>query len=133
MKEITFIMIKPDGVRKKVAGEIISRIERKGYDITRMELRHISRELAQEHYGEHQGKPFYNDLIGHITSGPSILMVVEGEGVINAMSAMVGCTDPNKALPGTIRFDYATTITDNIIHRSDSRESAKREITLFFN
>ncbi len=132
MMEKTFIMIKPDGVKKRIMGEIISRIERKGYVITRVEIKRISRELAEKHYQEHRGKPFYDSLIEHIISGPSMLMVVEGEGAVCALGKMVGSTDPNKAQPGTIRFDYASTITQNIIHRSDSRESAEREIKLFF-
>ncbi len=132
MKEKVFVMIKPDGVRRKLVGNIISRIERKGLDINRIEMRKVPEELAQKHYEEHMGKPFYDDLIEHITSGPSVLMEVEGQDAIEAVSAMVGNTDPNKALPGTIRFDYAQSKTYNIIHRSDSHQSAEREIMLFF-
>ncbi len=133
MQEKTFIMIKPDGVKRKLVGEIIGRIEKKGYRISRITMLTISERTAREHYAEHKDKPFFNELINFITSGPVVAMVVEGEGVIEGMDKMVGATDPADALPGTLRFDYAVSKTFNIIHRSDSAQSAEREINLFFS
>ncbi len=125
-------MIKPDGVARGLVGEIISRIERKGLKITALKMLHINREKAESHYAEHKNKEFYNMLVDYITSGPCVAMVVEGEDAINVVRAMVGATDPKKALPGTIRGDLAMFISRNIVHASDSKESAKREISLFF-
>lgn len=132
MAERTFVMIKPDGVKRKLIGEIITRIEKKGYQITAIKMLEISEDLAREHYAEHVGKPFFDELIRFIMSGPVVAMVVEGEGVVKGISDMVGATNPKEAKPGTIRFDYATSITQNVIHRSDSVEKAEREIKLFF-
>lgn len=132
MHEKTFVMIKPDGVKRKLVGEIIGRIEKKGYKITDIKMHTLSRQMAQDHYAEHQGKPFFAELIDFITSGPVVAMTVEGERVIDGISNMVGDTDPNNAMPGTIRFDYAVSKTLNIIHRSDSAGNAKKEIKRFF-
>jgi len=131
--ERTFVMIKPDGVKRKLVGEIIGRIEKKGYQITDIRMFTLSGQIASEHYAEHQNKPFFPELIEFITSGPVVAMIVEGEDAVKGISNMVGDTDPNNAKPGTIRFDYATSITYNIVHRSDSKERAKKEIRLFFD
>lgn len=130
--ERTFIMIKPDGVMRALMGEVISRIERKGLRIAAMKMMHLPRTLAERHYAEHQGKPFYTSLLDYITSGPVVAMVVEGEDAIETMRALVGQTDPGRADPGTIRFDLALEIGRNIVHASDGPESAAREIPLFF-
>jgi nucleoside-diphosphate kinase len=132
MRERTFVMIKPDGVKRKLTGKIIERIENKGYNITNIKMITMTREQAEQHYKEHINKPFYKGLIDFITSGPVVLMIVEGEGAIKGISDMVGNTNPANAVPGTIRFDFASSLTYNIIHRSDSKESAEREIEFFF-
>ncbi|MBA1337113.1 MAG: Nucleoside diphosphate kinase [Firmicutes bacterium] len=132
MKEKTFVMIKPDGVRRGLIGEIIKRIENKGYEIVKMKMERVTTEQAVYHYREHRDKPFFKELIDFITSGPSVMMVVEGDGVIKGISDMVGSTNPADALPGTIRFDYASSVTYNVVHRSDSKESAISEIDFFF-
>lgn len=128
----TFAMVKPDGVEKGLVGEIISRFEKKGLKIVALKIMKITPELAEKHYGEHKGKPFFSDLVNFITSGPVAAMVLEGENVIPTVRTMMGATDPKDAAPGTIRGDYALTIDENIIHGSDSPESAIREIDLFF-
>jgi nucleoside-diphosphate kinase len=130
--ERTFIMIKPDGVRRGLTGEIISRIERKGFRIVAMKKMVIIRETAQKHYAEHQGKPFFEGLIRFITRGPVVAMVVEGPGAIGEMRRLMGATRPWEAAPGTIRADFATTVDENIIHGSDSPDSASREVEIFF-
>jgi nucleoside-diphosphate kinase len=130
--ERTFIMIKPDGVRRGLTGEIISRIERKGFRIVAMKKMVITRETAQKHYAEHQGKPFFEGLIRFITRGPVVAMVVEGPGAIGEMRRLMGATRPWEAAPGTIRADFATTVDENIIHGSDSPDSASREVGIFF-
>ena len=131
--ERTFVMIKPDGVQRGLIGEIISRIERKGLKIVAMKMLHISQELAQRHYAEHRGKPFFDSLISYITSGPVVAMVVEGKEAVKVMRSLVGKTNPIEASPGTIRGDYAMDVGRNVIHASDSIESANREISLFFD
>jgi len=131
--ERTFVMIKPDGVQRGLIGEIISRIERKGLKIVGMKMLRISQELAQKHYAEHRGKPFFDSLISYITSGPVVAMVVEGKEAVKVMRTLVGKTNPIEASPGTIRGDYAMDVGRNVIHASDSIESANREISLFFN
>lgn len=128
----TFVMVKPDGVQRGLTGEIIRRIQSKGFRLAGMKLMQISPELAQEHYQEHQGKPFFKDLVTFITSGPVVAMVWEGPQVITAMRTMMGKTNPGEAAPGTIRGDLATSINFNVIHGSDSPEAAQREIKLFF-
>ncbi|RIH89947.1 Nucleoside diphosphate kinase [Meiothermus luteus] len=130
--ERTFIMVKPDGVRRGLTGEIIQRIERKGFQIVAMKKMRISREMAETHYAEHQGKPFYEGLVRFITSGPVVAMVVEGPGAIAEMRRLMGATRPWEAAPGTIRADFAITVDENVIHGSDGPESAAREIGLFF-
>ncbi len=125
-------MIKPDGVQRAIVGEVISRFEQKGFKIAAAKFMQISRELASEHYGEHEGKPFYEPLIEYITSGPVLAMVIEGENAIEAIRKLVGKTNPQDADPGTIRGDFAQMTGRNIIHASDSMESAVREISLFF-
>lgn len=128
----TFIMCKPDAVERGLVGEIISRIERKGFRIVRMELRDVDRALAESHYDEHREKPFFGELVEFITSGPLVAMVVEGPDAIAAMRGLMGATNPIEAVPGSIRGDFATVIGENIVHGSDSPASAEREIGLFF-
>ncbi|GFN35578.1 nucleoside-diphosphate kinase [Tepidimicrobium xylanilyticum] len=130
--ERTFIMIKPDGVERKLLGEIISRIEKKGFRIIRAKLFQPDRELVEEHYIEHKDKPFFEEIVEYITRGSVMAMEVEGDSAIEMMRNMIGATDPKKALPGTIRGDFAYSISENIIHGSDSKESAKRELKLWF-
>jgi nucleoside-diphosphate kinase len=130
--ERTFTMIKPDGVQKGLIGDIIGRIERKGFKLLGLKIMIISPEMAQKHYAEHKDKPFFGELVDFITSGPVVAMVWEGPGVIAAMRALMGKTNPAEALPGTIRGDLAISTAQNIIHGSDSPESAEREINLFF-
>ena len=126
-------MIKPDGVRRGLVGAIVTRIEAKGYRIVGMKLMQISPELAERHYGEHKGKPFYDGLVAFITSGPVVAMLLEGEGVILGWRAMMGETDPADAGPGSIRADYATSIDENVAHGSDAPATAEREIHIFFD
>jgi nucleoside-diphosphate kinase len=128
----TFIMVKPDGVRRGLIGEVISRIEAKGYRIREMKLFTIDRELAREHYAEHSEKPFFGELVSFITGGPVVAMMVEGDDAVAGMRQIMGATDPRDAAPGSIRGDLATLITENIVHGSDSVESAERELKLFF-
>ncbi|MDD3398855.1 MAG: nucleoside-diphosphate kinase [Candidatus Methanomethylophilaceae archaeon] len=130
--ERTYLMVKPDGVQRGLMGEIVSRLEKKGFKPVGMKLTRIPRELAETHYGEHKGKPFYTPLIDYITSGPVLAMVWEGENVVEVCRQMMGKTNPKDAAPGTIRGDFAVQTGRNIIHGSDSVESANREISLFF-
>lgn len=131
--EKTFVMIKPDGIQREIAGEIISRFERKGLKLVGMKMMKLSREKAEKHYAEHVGKGFYDELISFITSGPVIAMVWEGLDAIKIVRKVVGATSPDKADPGTIRGDFVLCTTFNIVHASDSAETAKREINLFFD
>lgn len=130
--ERTFAMVKPDGVKRSLTTSILSRIEAKGYRLVGLKLMHIQRDLAEHHYGEHRGKPFFEDLVAFITSGPVVAMVLEGEDVIAGWRAMMGATNPAKAPFGTIRGDFATTIDQNVVHGSDALETAEREIGIFF-
>ena len=130
--ERTFAMLKPGVLSRRAAGEIIGRIERKGFDIVGLKLMRIPRALAEEHYAEHRSKPFFAELVGYITSGPVVLMVLEGEDAVALLRRLCGSTKPLEAAPGTIRGDYAMHTNLNIIHASDSPESAAREIGLFF-
>jgi nucleoside-diphosphate kinase len=130
--EKTYIMIKPDGVRRGLTAEIIGRIERKGFVIAELKKMTIAKATAESHYGEHAGKPFFAGLVSFITSGPVVAMVVEGPGAILEMRRLMGATKPWEATTGSIRADFATTIDENIIHGSDSAESAEREIAIFF-
>jgi nucleoside-diphosphate kinase len=128
----TFVMVKPDGVKRGLVGEVIRRIEAKGYTIAAMRLFTIDRELAERHYGEHSEKPFFGELVAFITSGPVVAMVVQGPDVVTGMRQIMGATNPLEATPGSIRGDLATLIGENLVHGSDSPESAAREIALFF-
>lgn len=130
--ERTYIMVKPDGVRRGLTAEVIGRIERKGFKIVALKKMMIGQNLAETHYGEHKGKPFFDGLVRFITSGPVVAMVVEGPQAIAEMRRLMGATRPWEAAPGTIRADFATTVDENIIHGSDGPESAEREIGLFF-
>jgi nucleoside-diphosphate kinase len=131
--EQTLVLIKPDGVKRNLIGEIISRIERKGLTFAALELKNVSVELASKHYAEHEGKPFFGDLLEFITSGPVVAAVVEGPRAIAAFRQIAGGTDPvEKAATGTIRGDLALLTQDNLVHGSDSPESAAREIALWF-
>ncbi|MEZ0347305.1 MAG: nucleoside-diphosphate kinase [Thermus sp.] len=130
--ERTFVMVKPDGFRRGLVGEILARFERKGFRIVGLKALKISQELAEKHYAEHREKPFFPSLVGFITSGPVVAMVLEGPNAIAEVRKMMGATHPKDALPGTIRGDYATTIDENVIHGSATPEDAQREIALFF-
>lgn len=131
--EKSFLMVKPDGVQRNLVGEIVSRFEKKGFKLVGAKLMQISKDLAEEHYGEHKERPFFGELVEFITSGPVFAMVWEGEDVIKTARHMMGATNPSEADSGTIRGDYGVTVGKNVIHGSDSKESAEREINLFFN
>ena len=131
--ERTFVMIKPDGIRKGLIGEVIGRLERRGLVVEELRLEYMTADIAETHYGEHKGKPFFSDLVEYVTSGPVVLMMITGiEGTVEIARQMIGATDPAKAAPGTIRGDFATEISENVIHGSDSTVSAMRELALFF-
>jgi len=130
--EKTFVMVKPDGVRRHLVGEVIKRIEDKGYSLVEMKLFTIDEDLAKRHYAEHTEKPFFGELVSFITSGPVVAMVVEGDDAVKGARQIMGATNPLEAVPGTIRGDFASVIAENIVHGSDSPESATREIGLFF-
>ena len=128
----TFFMVKPDGVKRNLIGEVISRVEKEGFRITKIKMMDIPEELAKEHYVEHADKPFFNDLVSFITSGPVVAMEVQGEDVVSEIRRIMGATNPSDADPGTIRADLATKLEENVVHGSDSPESAERELSLFF-
>lgn len=128
----TFTMLKPGVLQRRIVGEILSRIEKKGFKIVGLKLMQIPRELAETHYAEHKERPFFADLVGYVTSAPVVAMTVEGEEAISRLRLLCGATKAEEALPGTIRGDYATQTQLNIIHASDSPDSAAREIGLFF-
>jgi nucleoside-diphosphate kinase len=130
--EQTLVLVKGDGVRRRLIGEIIHRIEAKSLDIRTLQLMDVSRELAEEHYAEHFEKPFFEELVEFITTTPVVAMRVEGEGAIQVMRRLMGATNPAEAAPGTIRGDLALSLPDNLVHGSDSPESAERELKLFF-
>ena len=130
--ERTLILVKPDAFARNLTGEIIARFERKGLRLAAMRLMTMSRELAERHYAEHQGKPFFGELVSFITSGPLVAMVREGESAITAARQVIGATNPLEASPGSIRGDWATEVGQNLVHGSDSPESAQREVGLFF-
>lgn len=130
--EQTLVLVKGDGVKRRLVGEIIRRIEDKGLDIRDLRLMDVSRELAERHYAEHRDKPFFEELVEFITSIPVVAMRVEGEGAIKVMRRLMGATNPAEADPGTIRGDLALSLPDNLVHGSDSAESAERELGLFF-
>jgi nucleoside-diphosphate kinase len=128
----TLVLVKGDGVRRRLVGEIIRRIEAKGLDLGDVKLMDVDRELAEEHYAEHREKPFFDELVDFITATPVVAMRVRGEGAISVMRSLMGATNPAEAAPGTIRGDLALRMPDNLVHGSDSPESAKRELGLFF-
>ena len=128
----TLVLVKPDGVRRGLAGEVISRLEKKGLTLVKMELRTLERATAEEHYGEHRERPFFGELVDFITGGPLVALVVEGPNAVAATRRMMGVTNPVEATPGSIRGDYALEIGQNLVHGSDSEESAAREIGIFF-
>jgi nucleoside-diphosphate kinase len=131
--ERTLILIKPDAVERRLAGEILSRIEQRGLAVRAGKLLQVDRTLGERHYAEHREKPFFGELVDFITSAPTWALVVEGEGAIATMRKTIGATDPANAEPGTIRGDLATAMPDNLVHGSDSPESAEREIALWFS
>jgi nucleoside-diphosphate kinase len=128
----TLVLVKPDGVRRGLVGEVVSRLERKGLSLVALELRTLERAVAERHYAEHTDKPFFGELVDFITSGPLVALVVEGPRVVDAVRGLMGVTDPVKAAPGSVRGDYAVDIGQNVVHGSDSPESAAREVALFF-
>lgn len=130
--EETLVLVKGDGVRRRLVGEIVRRIEAKSLDIDAMKLMEVGRELAEEHYAEHRDKPFFGELVEFITSTPVVAMRIKGEGAIKVMRNLMGSTNPAEAAPGTIRGDLALSLPDNLVHGSDSPESAERELGLFF-
>jgi nucleoside-diphosphate kinase len=131
-QESTLLIVKPDAIRRGLAGEILSRVERKNLRIEDMRMMKVSRDLAERHYEEHAEKPFFGELVEFITSGDVIVAKVSGPDAISALRTLMGATDPVTAVPGTIRGDFGLVITENLVHGSDSPESAKRELDLFF-
>ncbi len=132
MSERTLVLVKPDGVRRGLIGEVISRLERKGLTLVAAELRTLDRGTAEQHYGEHREKPFFGELVDFITGGPLVALVAQGPRAVEAVRTLMGVTDPVKANPGSLRGDYALEIGQNLVHGSDSPESAAREVALFF-
>ena len=130
--ETTLVLVKPDGVRRALCGEILARFERRGYELRGARLLKVSKALAREHYAEHKGKPFFGELVEFITSGPVLAVAVRGENAIAGVRTMMGATHPADSAPGTIRGDFATLLSENIVHGSDSTTSARRELRLFF-
>src|SRR5688572_20043115 len=130
--ERTLVLIKPDAVKRALAGEILARFERRGLVLRAARLVHVDEKLAGEHYAEHREKPFFGELVEFITSTPTLALVVEGEGAIATVRTTMGATNPANAAPGTIRADFALSMPDNLVHGSDSPESAEREIALWF-
>ncbi|MCI4348904.1 MAG: nucleoside-diphosphate kinase [Thermoplasmata archaeon] len=130
--ERTLVLVKPDGVRRGLSGEILGRLERKGLKLVAAKLVRVSQDLAARQYAEHKGKPFYDGLLEHITSAPVLAMAIEGRSAISVVRALVGATNPQTAAPGTIRGDLALAVTPNLVHASDSPDSAARELALYF-
>ena len=130
--EKTLVLVKPDGVQRGLIGTVIGRIENKGLKIAGLKLIHVSEELAKEHYGEHVDRPFFGDLVSFITSSPVVALAIEGDNAVAVMRTLMGGTNPQEAAPGTIRGDFGMTIGMNLVHGSDSPESAERELNLFF-
>jgi nucleoside-diphosphate kinase len=130
--ESTLVLIKPDAVERRLAGEILGRLERRGLELRQARLLTVDRGLAEEHYAEHREKPFFGELVAFITSAPTLALVVAGESAISVVRSTIGATNPADAAPGTIRGDLALAMPDNLVHGSDSRESAEREIALWF-
>jgi nucleoside-diphosphate kinase len=131
--ERTLVLVKPDAMQRQLAGEIVARLERRGLALQAARLVTVDRPLAEEHYAEHTEKPFFGELVDFITSGPTLALVLEGEGAIKLVRATMGATNPADAAPGTIRGDFALSMPDNLVHGSDSPESAEREIALWFD
>jgi nucleoside-diphosphate kinase len=131
-REHTFVMVKPDGVRRGLVGEVISRLERKGLELVNLRLLVIDEEMAGRHYAEHAAKPFFGELVAFITSGPVVAMEWSGPSAVSVARTLMGPTNPVEATPGTIRGDFGLVITENIVHGSDSPESAERELGIFF-
>ena len=132
MSERTLVLVKPDGVSRGLVGEVIGRIERKGFTVVALQMQTVTRAIAEEHYGEHRDKPFFGELVDFITSSPLVAAVIEGTDAIASWRTMMGATNPSQAAPGTIRGDLATQTQNNVTHGSDSPTSAEREIALFF-
>jgi nucleoside-diphosphate kinase len=132
MPDRTLILVKPDAFERRLTGEVIARFERKGLELVALKLMQVDAALAQVHYAEHTGKPFFGELVEFITRGPLVAMVIEGESAVDAARQVIGATNPIEAAPGSIRGDFATEITFNLVHGSDSPESAAREIGIFF-
>ncbi len=132
MSDRTLVICKPDAVERGLVGEIVGRLERKGLKLVATDLRTIDARTAARHYAEHEGKPFYDDLVTFITRGPALLLVVEGPDAFKVVRTLMGATNPREAAPGTIRGDLAIELTENLVHGSDSPESAVREISIFF-
>jgi nucleoside-diphosphate kinase len=130
--ERTLVLVKPDAMRRALAGEILARLERRGLELLAARMLTVDRSIAEEHYAEHTEKPFFGELVDFITSGPTLAVVVEGEGAINVVRTTIGATNPADAAPGTIRGDLSLSMPDNLVHGSDSPESAEREIALWF-
>lgn len=133
MSERTLVLIKPDGVKRRLSGEILKRLENKGLNIIALKLMNVDENMAKKHYDVHKDKPFFKDLVAYITSGPIIAMILEGKNAISVVRLITGATDGSKAAPGTIRGDYSTSIDKNIIHASDSEESFQHEYPIFFH
>jgi nucleoside-diphosphate kinase len=131
--ERTLVLVKPDAMRRRLAGEIVARLERRGLELRGAKLITVGRELAERHYAEHSEKPFFGELVDFITSGPTLALVAEGEGAIAVVRQTMGATNPANAAPGTIRGDFALSMPDNLVHGSDSSESAAREIAFWFS
>jgi nucleoside-diphosphate kinase len=130
--ETTLVLVKPDGFRRGLCGEVLARFERRGYELRGARLLKVSKALAREHYVEHRGKPFFGELVDFITSGPVLAVAVRGENAIAGIRTMMGATNPADSAPGTIRGDLATELSENVVHGSDSKASARRELALFF-
>jgi nucleoside-diphosphate kinase len=130
--ERTLILVKPDAFARNLTGEIIARFERKGLRLVALKQTTLTREIAERHYAEHNGKPFFEELVEFITSGPLVAMVLEGESAVEAARQLIGATNPLQAAPGSIRGDYAISVGQNMVHGSDSTDSAAREVALFF-
>lgn len=131
--ERTLVLVKPDGVRRGLVGEIVARFERKGLKLVAAKLVRVSAETAEKHYAEHRGKPFYPGLLQHITSAPVVALALEGRSAISVVRLLIGATNPQQAAPGTVRGDLALAVTPNLVHASDSTESAARELALYFS
>ncbi len=130
--ERTLVLVKPDGVRRGLAGEVISRLEKKGLTLVALELRTLDRETAEQHYAEHKERPFFGELVDFITGGPLVAMVLEGQDAVKAARQLIGATNPLEAAPGSIRGDFAVEVGQNMVHGSDSPESGQREAGIFF-